>query len=136
MTRTVRWSPAAAARTSLRRRSQRPDAEVLESQIHARAPARTVRLNLVLQRLGLVAVIVAVWWLLALRVPHYVLPGPTRVWDALKLIAANGNLWQDLGITLGRVGTGFVLATLVGLPLGIIFGANRASAISSSRSFR
>ncbi|MDP1536209.1 MAG: ABC transporter permease [Burkholderiales bacterium] len=99
--------------------------EVLESQIHARAPVRGWRLDLVLQRLGLVAVLVAVWWLLALRVPHYVLPGPARVWDALVLIAANGNLWQDLGITLGRVSTGFVLATLVGLPLGIIFGASK-----------
>jgi NitT/TauT family transport system permease protein len=98
---------------------------VLESQIHARAPARGWRFNLVLQRLGLVAVILVVWWLLALRVPHYVLPSPARVWGALTMIAANGNLWQDLGITLGRVSTGFILATLIGLPLGIIFGANK-----------
>ncbi len=99
--------------------------QVLESQIHARAPARGWRFNLVLQRLGLVAVILLVWWLLSLRVPHYVLPGPGRVWEALALISANGNLWQDLGITLGRVSTGFILATLIGLPLGIIFGANK-----------
>ena len=99
--------------------------QVLESQIHARAPARGWRFNLVLQRLGLVAVILLVWWLLSLRVPHYVLPGPARVWEALALISANGNLWQDLGITLGRVSTGFILATLIGLPLGIIFGANK-----------
>lgn len=99
--------------------------DVLESRIHARAPARKWRPDLVLQRLGLVAAIIAIWWLLSLRVPHYILPGPLRVWDALGLIAANGNLWQDLGITLGRVSTGFVLATLIGLPLGIIFGANK-----------
>lgn len=99
--------------------------DVLETRIHARTPARGWRPDLVLQRLGLVAAIVAVWWLLSLRVPHYVLPGPPRVWDALTLIAANGNLWQDLGTTLGRVSTGFVLATLIGLPLGIIFGANK-----------
>lgn len=98
---------------------------VLENQIHARTPARGWRFNLVLQRLGLVAVILVVWWLLALRVPHYVLPSPARVWGALTMIAANGNLWQDLGITLGRVSTGFILATLIGLPLGIIFGANK-----------
>jgi len=97
----------------------------LESQIHAHSPARGWRFNLVLQRLGLVAVILLVWWLLSLRVPHYVLPGPGRVWEALALISANGNLWQDLGITLGRVATGFILATLIGLPLGIIFGANK-----------
>lgn len=99
--------------------------EVLESRIHAPAAARGLRFGVVLQRLALVAFIVAVWWLLALRVPHYVLPGPARVWEALTLISASGTLWQDLGITLGRVATGFVLATLIGLPLGIIFGASR-----------
>lgn len=99
--------------------------DVLESHIHARTPAQRWRLALILQRLALVGVIVAVWWLLALRVPHYILPGPARVWGALMQISDNGNLWQDLGITLGRVTTGFVLATLIGLPLGIIFGASK-----------
>ncbi len=99
--------------------------EVLESRIHARTPARQLRLDLILQRLGLVAVILAVWWLLALRVPHYVLPGPARVWEAFALISASGTLWQDLGITLGRVATGFIMATLIGLPLGILFGAQK-----------
>ncbi len=99
--------------------------DVLESHIHARTPAQRLRLGLVPQRLALVGVIVLVWWVLALRVPHYILPGPARVWDALTQIAANGNLWSDLGITLGRVTTGFVLATLIGLPLGIVFGASK-----------
>ncbi len=99
--------------------------DVLESQIHANVTARRMGARLFLQRLALVGVIVGVWWLLALRVPHYVLPGPARVWGALVQISASGTLWQDLGITLGRVATGFVLATLVGLPLGILFGANR-----------
>ena len=98
--------------------------QVLESAIHANTPAPRSR-RLFVQRLALVGVIVLVWWLLALRVPHYVLPGPARVWNALAQISASGTLWQDLAITLGRVGTGFILATLIGLPLGIIFGANR-----------
>jgi len=97
---------------------------VLESAIHANTQAPRSR-RLLVQRLALVGVIVFVWWLLALRVPHYVLPGPARVWDALAQISASGTLWQDLGITLGRVATGFILATLIGLPLGIVFGANR-----------
>jgi NitT/TauT family transport system permease protein len=63
--------------------------------------------------------------LLALGVPHYILPGPVRVWNSLMQISANGDLWSNLGITLGRVGTGFILATVIGLPLGILFGANR-----------
>ena len=98
---------------------------VLEQQIHARTPSRKWRPNLALQRLALVAIIVAVWWIASLPLPHFVLPGPPRVFEALRLISANGDLWSNLGITLGRVAAGFVLATLVGLPLGIVLGAQR-----------
>lgn len=83
------------------------------------------RLDLLLQRVALVGAILGVWWVLALGVPHYILPGPARVWNSLMQISANGDLWSNLGITLGRVGAGFILATVIGLPLGILFGANR-----------
>ena len=99
--------------------------EVLENRIHARGTARMLRLDLLLQRIALVGAILGVWWVLALGVPHYILPGPVRVWTALTQISSNGDLWSNLGITLGRVGTGFILATVIGLPLGIVFGANR-----------
>jgi len=98
---------------------------ILEDRIHARAPGSAWRAGLVVQRIALVAAIVGVWWLVSLTMPHYVLPGPPRVWESLKAISASGDLWVNLGITLGRVATGFVLATLIGLPLGILFGANR-----------
>jgi NitT/TauT family transport system permease protein len=99
--------------------------EVLENRIHARGTARMLRLDLLLQRIALVGTILGVWWVLALGVPHYILPGPVRVWTALTQISSNGDLWSNLGITLGRVGAGFILATAIGLPLGIVFGANR-----------
>jgi len=87
--------------------------------------SRRLRLDLVGQRLALVAVVIAVWWFASLSVPHYILPGPARVWDALRLIAANGDLWNNLGITLWRVTVGFVVAALIGLPFGILLGANQ-----------
>jgi len=99
--------------------------ELLESRIHASSNSRVFRLDLLLQRVALVGTIIGVWWVLALGVPHYILPGPARVWNALQQISASGELWNDLSITLGRVGAGFILATLIGLPLGILFGANR-----------
>jgi NitT/TauT family transport system permease protein len=83
------------------------------------------RFGLVAQRLALVGAIVAIWWLASLPMPHYVLPGPARVWDALARISANGDLWNNLAITLGRVTIGFLLATAVGLPLGILLGAHK-----------
>ena len=47
-----------------------------------------IRLDLIAQRLALVGVTLAVWWFAALSVPHYILPGPARVWDAFGRIAS------------------------------------------------
>lgn len=90
-----------------------------------RAAPRRTRYDLIGQRFTLVAVIVGIWWLLSLRIPHYVLPGPPRVYDAFKLIIANGDLWQNLAITLERVVIGFAAAATVSVPLGIMLGAMR-----------
>jgi NitT/TauT family transport system permease protein len=88
-------------------------------------PTWRKRFDLFSQRLLLVLIVVVIWWLASRSVPHYVLPGPARVWDALRLIAANGDLWNNLAITFWRVAVGFVVAALTGLPLGICLGANR-----------
>ena len=99
--------------------------EVINDKSSAQPLSQRLRLDLLAQRLTLVAVVVALWWLSSLSVPHYILPGPTRVWDALRLIIANGDLWNNLGITLWRVAVGFVVAALIGLPFGILLGANQ-----------
>ena len=99
--------------------------EVVDERTVARPASRRLRLGLLAQRVLLVAVMVGVWWLSSLSVPHYILPGPTRVWEALQIITGNGDLWGNLGITFWRVAVGFVFATLVGLPFGIVLGANR-----------
>ena len=98
---------------------------VLEQQIHAPSPPRKWRLDLLAQRFALVGLIVAIWWLLSLRMPHFILPGPPRVFTALGELSASGDLWLNLAITLGRVGAGFAAATLIGLPLGILLGAHK-----------
>jgi len=99
--------------------------EVINETSSAQPLSQRLRLDLLAQRLTLVAVVGALWWLSSLSVPHYILPGPTRVWDALRLIIANGDLWNNLGITLWRVAVGFVIAALIGLPFGILLGANQ-----------
>lgn len=96
-----------------------------EDGMPIRTPPRKWRPDLIAQRFGLLALIVGVWWLLSLRMPHFILPSPPRVMSALQSLIESGDLWHNLGITLGRVGIGFGLATAIGLPLGIIFGANR-----------
>ena len=98
---------------------------LLEEGIYARTAPRKWRVDLVAQRAGLVVLLIAIWWIASLSLPHFALPGPPLVFEALRLIAANGDLWHNLAITLGRVTAGFVLATVIGLPLGILLGANR-----------
>src|ERR1043165_1435193 len=96
------------------------DDRLLETPVY-----RRLRLDLIAERLALVAAVIAIWWFSSLSVPHYILPDPARVWEAFRLILANGDLWNNLGITLWRVTVGFVSAALIGLPFGILLGANR-----------
>ncbi len=99
--------------------------EVIDNKLLAQPLSRNLRLDLIGQRFALVSAVIGIWWFSSLSVPHYILPGPARVWDALRLIVANGDLWSNLGITLWRVAVGFVFAALVGLPFGIVLGANK-----------
>jgi NitT/TauT family transport system permease protein len=99
--------------------------EAVADNAWTRSNSRRLRFGLLLQRVVLVGLLIGIWWLFSLSVPHYILPGPARVWQALTLIAANGDLWSNLGITLWRVTVGFVIAALVSLPLGIFLGANK-----------
>ena len=100
-------------------------AEMIEQRALAVPARRGIRLGAFFERLLLVAALGAVWWVLSLSAPPYVLPGPGRVWTALGIIAAHGDLWANLGITFWRVALGFVFATIIGLPFGIVLGANR-----------
>ncbi len=99
--------------------------EFSDTKLPPRATPRRIRYDLLVQRLALVGIILGIWWLFSLRTPHYILPGPPRVYDAFKLILDNGDLWKNLAITLERVTIGFVLAAVISVPLGIMLGAVR-----------
>ena len=53
------------------------------------------------------------------------LPPPTKVGKAFLDLAASGDLFRHLGVSLLRVLEGFAVAALVGLPLGIGIGLSR-----------
>ncbi|QTF08935.1 ABC transporter permease [Brenneria izadpanahii] len=81
--------------------------------------------SLVAQRLILLALFMLIWWLAALRMPSFILPGPEKTWQALLLLWRNDTLLNDIGVTLSRVAMGFAFATLIGTPLGLALGASR-----------
>jgi len=84
-----------------------------------------------------VAAVVAmllVWWALSAggAVSRDLLPSPVDVWAAAAEILRDGyrgtTLWGNALSTLGRLGAGFGLAVLVGVPLGLWMGVNRVTA--------
>ena len=98
---------------------------IADNSVSQGASSRAPRFGVIIERLLLAAVFVGLWWAFSLSMPHYILPGPPRVWSALTLIAANGDLWNNLAITFWRVTVGFIFAAITGLPFGIMLGANR-----------
>lgn len=73
------------------------------------------------------------WW--AVSASHTIradlLPSPADVWDAAVEVVTQGyrgtTLWQNAAATLGRLLGGFLLATLLGVPLGLWIGSTRAA---------
>ena len=84
------------------------------------------RTKLVLQRLGLVVLLVGIWWLFSLATPPYILPSPARVWTRIVTLTQSGDLPYNLLTTLARVLAGFALAVVIGVPGGILLGSHRA----------
>jgi NitT/TauT family transport system permease protein len=78
------------------------------------------------QRLALALLLLAMWWLVSLAVPPYVLPRPDRVFARIVQLSRTGDLPLNLVTTLGRVLAGFALAVVIGLPGGILLGSHRA----------
>jgi NitT/TauT family transport system permease protein len=86
--------------------------------------ARDRRLRLVALRVALLAVLLLIWQVGAIGSPAFVLPSPARVFEAWSTLVVSKGFWRDFGITFWRVLTGFALATAVGVPLGLLLGAN------------
>jgi NitT/TauT family transport system permease protein len=51
------------------------------------------------------------------------LPTPEAVWEAVRASLADENLWLDLKVSFMRVTAGFLLAAVMGIPLGVAIGS-------------
>lgn len=91
-----------------------------------RAPSRARLRALAFPPLVLLVALVAVWSVLAIDQPAYLLPGPLLVAERFwELAVVTGEIWEALRLSLGALVAGAGLALLVGAPLGIAMGANR-----------
>jgi NitT/TauT family transport system permease protein len=65
------------------------------------------------------------WALAAYTWPSRAFPPPAEVWQVLVREAASGELFFNLGVTLGRVAAAYVVAMVFGCVIGILLGTHR-----------
>jgi NitT/TauT family transport system permease protein len=70
----------------------------------------------------LLATLVGLWWSSVLWTGSAIFPTPLQVVHGARELISDGTLWDHIGASLMRVGTGFSLAVAVGLPLGLWMG--------------
>src|SRR5262249_10598328 len=98
----------------VRHRALREGAAVaMSAATTAAAPVRRPPVPVFAQRLALAALLLALWWLLSLTAPPYVLPRPERVFTRIVQLTQSGDLPVNLLTTLGRVLAGFAIAVVI-----------------------
>jgi NitT/TauT family transport system permease protein len=80
------------------------------------------RLRKIVPPLAVMAVVVAVWWVVVVKTESAIFPTPWQVVSGAWELAEDGTLWEHIGASLFRVGFGFGLAVVVGVPLGLWMG--------------
>ncbi|HET9405596.1 MAG TPA: ABC transporter permease, partial [Burkholderiales bacterium] len=76
----------------------------------------------ILPPLSLLTLLVAVWWVAIVESESVIFPTPWQVVTGTLELVQQGTLWGHIGSSLFRVGTGFLLALAVGVPLGLWMG--------------
>jgi NitT/TauT family transport system permease protein len=80
------------------------------------------KLGKVVPPLAVIAAVVVVWWAVVTKTESPIFPTPWQVVTGAWELAEDGTLWEHIGASLFRVGTGFGLAVLVAVPLGLWMG--------------
>lgn len=87
-----------------------------------------LRLYVGLAAAGFVLFVLA--WVLARALnlaPPLLLPGPVEVLNRLAKLAANGTLWSDIVASVYRIMVGWLLATAIAIPVGVLIGTYRVA---------
>ncbi len=80
------------------------------------------RLHEVLPSLAIIALLLAAWWASVAVTNSAIFPTPWRVVTGTVELIEDGTLWTHIASSLFRVGTGFLLAVSVAVPLGLWMG--------------
>ncbi|WP_092495118.1 ABC transporter permease [Faunimonas pinastri] len=68
-----------------------------------------------------------VWWAATASgwVKPIFLPSPVAVWTQLVKLAGDGTLWADAKISIYRIMVGFLIASAMAIPIGVLIGCFR-----------
>jgi NitT/TauT family transport system permease protein len=80
------------------------------------------KLKQILPAATVIAILIAVWWLVVVVTRSAIFPTPWQVVTGTLELARDGTLWSDIGASLMRVGVGFLLAVGIAVPLGLWMG--------------
>jgi NitT/TauT family transport system permease protein len=75
-----------------------------------------------LPSVAVLALVIGVWWIAVAASGSVIFPTPWQVVTGAVELIEDGTLWQHIGASLMRVGAGFLLAVLLGVPLGLWMG--------------
>ncbi len=76
----------------------------------------------VLPSLTVITLLIAAWWLSVIATRSVIFPTPWQVVAGAAELVQDGTLWEHVGASLFRVGTGFALAVAFAIPLGLWMG--------------
>jgi NitT/TauT family transport system permease protein len=80
------------------------------------------KLKKILPPLAVLIALIALWWIVVVRTESVIFPTPLQVVTGTMELVEDGTLWEHIGASLFRVGTGFGLAALVAIPMGLWMG--------------
>jgi NitT/TauT family transport system permease protein len=72
--------------------------------------------------MAVIAVLLAAWWLVVVATHSVIFPTPWQVVTGTAELIEDGTLFTHIGASLMRVGVGFSLAVIIGVPLGLWLG--------------
>ena len=81
--------------------------------------AARARLGKIVLPMIVILLVIAIWWIVVVRTESAIFPTPWQVVAGALELARDGTLWEHIGASLFRVGTGFGLALVVAIPLGL-----------------
>jgi NitT/TauT family transport system permease protein len=80
------------------------------------------RIKETLPPLVVIAALIVTWWISVAVTRSVIFPSPWDVVTGTLELLQDGTLWRHIGASLFRVGTGFLLAVCVAVPLGLFMG--------------